>query len=93
MFAWEPDGLRLGRKCDVVTLDYIYRPPVLDEDVTPVLPPVFHTALADYAAFRIMIPGGKQRQARADLFYANYQRVMVQLTPMGDACTFVNRYR
>ena len=40
-----------------------------------------------------MIPGGKQRQARADLFYANYQRVMVQLTPMGDACTFVNRYR
>lgn len=93
MFAWEPDGLRLGRKCDVVTLDYIYRPPVLDEEVTPVLPPVFHTALADYAAFRIMIPGGKQRQARADLFYANYQRVMVQLTPMGDACTFVNRYR
>ncbi len=93
MFAWEPDGLRLGRKCDVVTLDYIYRPPVLDEDVTPVLPPVFHTALADYAAFRTMIPGGKQRQARADLFYANYQRVMVQLTPMGDACTFVNRYR
>ena len=41
MFAWEPDGLRLGRKCDVVTLDYIYRPPVLDEDVTPVLPPCF----------------------------------------------------
>ncbi len=82
MFAWEPDGLRLGRKCDVVTLDYIYRPPVLDEDVTPVLPPVFHTALADYAAFRIMIPG-KAAPGPGGLVLCHYQRVMVQLTPMG----------
>jgi len=92
-FLHKEGSVVLKRKCRHVFVNYVYRPEDITAQTEPILPKEYHAALSDYGAFRLMIPGGKQRQARADLFYANYARVMGRITPMEDRRKFVGMYR
>ncbi|MDL2225300.1 hypothetical protein LJC20_03705 [Eubacteriales bacterium OttesenSCG-928-M02] len=91
-YVEEMAGIRLPVRMETVALRYVYVPGCIAMEDVPILDEIYHPALADYAAFRLLIGGGRSRQARGDIFYMNYMRRIQRITPQGADGRFINRY-
>lgn len=63
--------------------------PLLTENL---LPEWTHSALADFATYRILMNGNAQKQARASAFYASFQDANSKLRSKSDEDALVAEY-
>lgn len=88
-----PNGALLRHKRDVkgiavfgysgeVIMRYQYLPEEMESDEdTPIFEAGLHYCLADYATWRIMMTGSKQRQTRGEAFYNSYLLAVTKIRP------------
>jgi|GEM_PF-1404857 len=78
---------------ETVFVKYSYLPPALSVDTdVPIIPEEFHTALADYAVFRMLSTGSSARQTRAMFFFDIYVRKANKIERMDKSGTIKNKY-
>ena len=81
-FVTAEDGIRAHGYEGGAVLRYRYLPEELELDsAVPIFEAGMHYCLADYAAWRIMMTGSKQRQTRGEAFYNSYLLALTKITP------------
>lgn len=78
------EGIRIACGEETVVLTVRLTPPALATDAdTPRLPEGAQPLLADFAAWRLMAAGGRQRQSRGEVYLNQYMTALAHLTPEG----------
>ena len=78
------DGVRIACGEELVVVTVRLAPPALAADAdTPRLPEGAQPLLSDFAAWRLMAAGGRQRQSRGEVFLNQYMTALAHLMPEG----------
>lgn len=78
------EGVRIACGEELVVVTVRLAPPALAADAdTPRLPEGAQPLLSDFAAWRLMAAGGRQRQSRGEVFLNQYMTALAHLMPEG----------